>query len=504
MTRMASSWQRWLAVDWALAAVTSVGVFFLALWLAAGQSIWYDEAYSVLVAQSPVDDLFALTAVDAHPPFYYLLVKAWAGVFGWSELSLRSLSALAAGATVFVMFCIVRRMFSSRIALMTLPFVSLSAYSLRYSYEVRMYAIAGLICALATLCLVSVVLSENTRRQTIFKWSAYSLLVVLGMYTMYMCAVVWVAHAIWLAARWHRLRTGPLVKQPWLLAFGAAALLFAAYVPVVMNQLRDSASSGIESAVTVEKAVNFFTMSLTYTPIWRAGAWLSCLTLVAVLLVLYSLRHVVIEQSHRDAISLLTLLSMVPMLFEMCVSLPPLSPHFVNRYISHTVVYPLALLPVLLWLVWRRNGRKQRWVAIISACSVVALQIVGVTTLKATGNFNFDNLTTNHAREVRDSVECSPQNTVVADTPLEGIGFSYYFADCPLYFASNDEVAFHGGYAPLHGSDRRISSSSSIGTPELTVLRMEEPGKLLVDDRYELVRTDRIGSAIVDHYALRP
>ena len=70
--------------------------FALALSLGLKQSVWFDESYSIMLAKSSIPDLFRLTGVDAHPPFYYLLLKSWTSIFGYSELALRSLSALLA------------------------------------------------------------------------------------------------------------------------------------------------------------------------------------------------------------------------------------------------------------------------------------------------------------------------------------------------------------------------------------------------------------------------
>jgi len=38
--------------------------------------------------------MLRLTALDTHPPFYYLILKMWGNLFGWGELALRSLSAI--------------------------------------------------------------------------------------------------------------------------------------------------------------------------------------------------------------------------------------------------------------------------------------------------------------------------------------------------------------------------------------------------------------------------
>jgi uncharacterized membrane protein len=83
--------------------------------LSLRQSIWFDEGYSILLAKQPVGELLALTAVDAHPPLYYLLLKAWGEMFGFTEFALRSLSALFLGGAVTTMLLLIRRLFGTRV-----------------------------------------------------------------------------------------------------------------------------------------------------------------------------------------------------------------------------------------------------------------------------------------------------------------------------------------------------------------------------------------------------
>ena len=63
-----------------LIIVVLAGVLATLIALAIGvqQSVWFDEAYSVRVAQQPLGDLLSLTAVDTHPPLYYMILKLWA------------------------------------------------------------------------------------------------------------------------------------------------------------------------------------------------------------------------------------------------------------------------------------------------------------------------------------------------------------------------------------------------------------------------------------------
>ncbi|MCS7001252.1 MAG: hypothetical protein NZ518_00235, partial [Dehalococcoidia bacterium] len=60
----------------ALVALTAVA-FGLRVANLGGQSLWYDEGFSVFLARHAVADIIRLTAGDIHPPLYYVLLHGW-------------------------------------------------------------------------------------------------------------------------------------------------------------------------------------------------------------------------------------------------------------------------------------------------------------------------------------------------------------------------------------------------------------------------------------------
>ena len=63
---------------------------WLIMWLGFGlrmqhlarQPLWGDEGWSFYFAAQSWWQLLALTAIDIHPPFYYLLLKGWLAISG--------------------------------------------------------------------------------------------------------------------------------------------------------------------------------------------------------------------------------------------------------------------------------------------------------------------------------------------------------------------------------------------------------------------------------------
>ncbi len=484
----------WLFVALGAGMVTAI----LAMVLSLGQSIWFDEGYSILLAKQPVGELLALTAVDAHPPLYYLLLKAWGEMFGFTEFALRSLSALFLGGAVTTMLLLIRRMFGTRVALVTIPVLILAPFALRYGYEVRMYALAGLIGVVATYALVRAHESTNNRW-----WVVYTALVALGMYTLYMTLAVWVAHVVWLLwVSFRDKKTRPIWKWKWLYAYVGAVVLFAPYIPTFFYQLENSALPGIGREVTLTSVVDMTTMTTLYTAEWAMGGWLS-LVVVGLAVALISVAVLVykkLPKKQKTSFGLLLTLVVVPVLFFAITSLPPRPPVYVVRYIAHVVLFGYTLLGVIIGLYWVQN-KTRRFLAPILLASTVIVLAMGVSSLAKTGNFNFERMQDPRTAELRSTVSCTDDTVVVADDPYTYIDSFFYYDDCDVRFYSKDDVARAGGYAMLHNSPLRVDSSSKLTQSRIIHLHWTgNTPKFAPDARYKLVDTVTRDKQIVDTY----
>lgn len=76
-----------------LAALLTAGIAF---WGITAPEYWHDEAATVSAVTRPLPELLRMLGnVDAVHALYYVVLHPWAGVFGTSELALRTPSALA-------------------------------------------------------------------------------------------------------------------------------------------------------------------------------------------------------------------------------------------------------------------------------------------------------------------------------------------------------------------------------------------------------------------------
>jgi 4-amino-4-deoxy-L-arabinose transferase-like glycosyltransferase len=87
----------------------------------ASRPIWYDEAFSALLAeQGPSEIVSGILAVDVdsssaeeHPPAYYFMLWGWMRFFGDSLISVRMLSVVMSLGIVLCVYLIADHLFGS-------------------------------------------------------------------------------------------------------------------------------------------------------------------------------------------------------------------------------------------------------------------------------------------------------------------------------------------------------------------------------------------------------
>jgi mannosyltransferase len=435
--------------------LVAVGAMAISLMIGLQQSVWFDEAYSVFLSKQPVLSLIHLTSVDTHPPLYYLLLKGWSGIFGWSEIALRSFSVVAMGGAVVLAGLLVKRMFGVRAALMTLPFVALSPLLLRYGFEIRMYALGSLIGIAATYTLVTALETKSRSRQ----WKLYALyavLVALGVYTHYFIALLWAAHLAWLVWRACRDKQ-PVAKTPWFIALIGGTALFLPWVPVLLSQISGGTQATVLQAVTVEALAGIVSFAFLYQPSWQLGGYGT----VILVFIMVALGVLIVRafkkasKKERDYLWLFTAYLLVPVGLIALVSL--WQPLYLEQYLSLFVIGAMLLVGIT---VSYTAKKLSSWTGLAVFVLYVVL-LLGVGQLAKVGNTNYQRLQKPAVSEAAKSIaSCDKSTTVLAADPYTAIELSYYLPSCEIRFYSAADN-LKGGFAPLANSPLRIAHPSS-------------------------------------------
>ena len=180
-----------------------------------GDSLWLDEAATVIVAEEDLGVLLAGDAVASHPPGYYLIIRQVLE-FSDSEAAIRAPSAIASALTVLTVYMLTRRLFGPAIALLASLVLIFSPLDVWYAQEARQPAFASLAIFLGVYGLV---------RQDILGRVIAILALAAGLYVDFIVAGGWLAvGAAWCYWWWKRDR---LQVRWWILVTGAAAVIIA-------------------------------------------------------------------------------------------------------------------------------------------------------------------------------------------------------------------------------------------------------------------------------------
>lgn len=184
--------------------------------ISLNQSLWLDEATSALVAKMSFSDIFTkFLPGDFHPPLYYLILKFWTSVFGFSEISLRIPSVIFGIGTVYLTYLIAKKIYNNKTALVSAALIATSGLSIYYSQEARMYSLAAFLIAFLFYAYL-----EN-------KWLIFSILLAMVGMTDYVSLFVLPVFLIASRKDWKKL----------LLAFIPFVLTFVFWLPTFVKQL---------------------------------------------------------------------------------------------------------------------------------------------------------------------------------------------------------------------------------------------------------------------------
>ena len=124
---------------------------------ALSQMLWYDEAYTAILARMPLGQMVTATAGDVHPPTWYLIEIAFVRLFGMSEAALRLPSAILGVLAVWLTYRLAKSIIpgpGEGCALVAASLMAVNPFAVYYSQEARMYAL--LMTAVLLACVGSV------------------------------------------------------------------------------------------------------------------------------------------------------------------------------------------------------------------------------------------------------------------------------------------------------------------------------------------------------------
>lgn len=298
-----------------LLLIALLGGFALRLYHLGAESLWYDEAVSVWLAQMPVGAMLAHTAGDIHPPAYYLMLHLWQMVARPTpahglEFLYAWVSVAAGMLSLALLWAVGRRLLGESAAVSGVAVAAFHPFGVWYAQEVRMYTVGS---ALAMLALYATLRWLESGRR---RWLAvYIAVAAVGLYTLYYLAFALVG----IGAAALILRPPARRYGAWIAAHLGVTLLFAPWLPVLWRQATEPPvppwRAAWTSAGAVWAAVNEALASLVIgqTPLGPLWIW-------AALALVLAFTAVVLSTKRRGVLVVITYVS-APLALLFAVSL---------------------------------------------------------------------------------------------------------------------------------------------------------------------------------------
>ena len=214
------------------AALGALLVVLGLLW-GRGRHTWYwlDEGIAVGISSHPLRDIPELLRQDASPPLYYMALHGWMALFGASEGQTHLLSLLFALAVVPAALWAGWSLFGRRTGWAFALLAGANPFLAGYVNETRMYSLVVLLALLATATFLHAFVHRRRRYVPVF---ALCLLLLLYTHNWGLLFALGTAAASAVCVAVSTERRPLLVDMA--LAFGAAAVLYAPWVPTLLFQ----------------------------------------------------------------------------------------------------------------------------------------------------------------------------------------------------------------------------------------------------------------------------
>ena len=143
-------------------------------------TFWGDEGFSIKLAKMDVGEMVRTTAMDVHPPLYYLLIQMLYKILGNTGVAYH-LSAFIPYAVIVVLACTaVKKRFGLVPSAVLVTMSSIMKNAVVYNVEARMYALAAMFVLIAYIALYDII-----KEDTISVWVLFCAASLGAAYTHY-------------------------------------------------------------------------------------------------------------------------------------------------------------------------------------------------------------------------------------------------------------------------------------------------------------------------------
>lgn len=250
------------------------------LYRLADRGIWYDDAFSILLSERPLNLIVQGTAADTMPPLYYFLLHAWLQG-GQSIAFIRTLNVVLSCGIILAVYALGSILWGERVGLVASLLIAFSPLQVYHAQEVRMYALLALALVGYTLAFVRLWQADTAGRTDWLAWAGLILAGVIAMYTHNLAIFSLVFPGLFLLLRraWRLLG----LWLAGLMLIGLLSLPWLVLVPGQIAKIQAAFWTPRPGLAEILQALVIFHTNLPLPPLWLGVALfitLASLTLV--------------------------------------------------------------------------------------------------------------------------------------------------------------------------------------------------------------------------------
>ena len=159
-----------------------IGIIFLAIPI-FHTGLWFDEAYSVAIANHSFQEIWSIDAHDVHPVLYYWILHIINLIFGNSVILYRVFSYVCACTIGILGFTHIRKDFGKNVGILFSFFSLFMPVIAMYAGEIRMYSFAMLLVTI--MCIYAYRIFKNAEKKQIKNWIIFAICSLASAYTHY-------------------------------------------------------------------------------------------------------------------------------------------------------------------------------------------------------------------------------------------------------------------------------------------------------------------------------
>ncbi|MEK6889820.1 MAG: glycosyltransferase family 39 protein [Nanoarchaeota archaeon] len=320
--------------EYIILSVIILIAFILRVYKISSPSLWHDELMTFYRLQGSFSDTLTTLLISPFPPLYYILMKFWTNIFGFSEFALRFPSAIFSTLTIPYLYLLTKKLFNKKTALISSFLLAIFPYAINYAQEAKMYSMVWFLSIASFYHFLNFI--ENPDRRNIILYTIFTTLMI---YTLYFGFLILITQLTCFLLYQKR---KPIKEM--IIVLLSIILLYIPWIRIASQNI--SHKSGIE---WVLKTNNYFSaIKEIFSDIFRTNTSLE-LTIYTILILSGIIALFLIKENKdknnfwkKKSILLLTFLPLILMMLIDRFSTPIL----VTRYVGF-IHLPLIILIAL-------------------------------------------------------------------------------------------------------------------------------------------------------------